>query len=59
MGWIGVIAVVPLFNAVALAGILWTLAGGIAYTVGAVFYACGRKVKYIHSVWHAVLFYVI
>jgi hemolysin III len=71
MGWCGVIAVVPLFEAVALAGILWTLAGGIAYTVGAVFYAFGRKVKYIHSVWHlfvilgsvlqfiAILFYVI
>jgi hemolysin III len=71
MGWCGVIAVVPLFETVALAGLIWTIAGGIAYTVGAVFYAFGRKVKYIHSVWHlfvilgsvlqfiAILYYVI
>jgi len=71
MGWCGVIAVVPLVEEVQLAGLLWTLAGGIAYTVGAVFYGFGRKVKYIHSVWHlfvilgsvlqfiAILFYVL
>jgi len=71
MGWCGVIAVVPLLEAVALPGILWTLAGGIAYTVGAIFYGFGKRVKYIHSVWHlfvlagsvmqfvAILFYVV
>jgi channel protein (hemolysin III family) len=65
------IAFVPLMNTLALSGMLWTVAGGVAYTAGAVFYAFGRKVKYIHSVWHlfvilgsvlqfiAILFYVI
>jgi len=71
MGWLGVIAFVPLMNTLALAGILWTVAGGVAYTVGAIFYACGKRKKYIHSVWHlfvvlgsvlqfiAILFYVV
>jgi len=34
-----------------MASIYWLLAGGIAYTVGIIFYAI-RKVKYFHSIWH-------
>ena len=52
MGWSAVAAFVPLVQNLRLAGLLWTLAGGIAYTAGAIFYALGRKVKYFHSVWH-------
>ena len=26
--------------------------GGIIYTIGAVLYGVGKKVKYMHSVWH-------
>ena len=33
-------------------GTIFLLAGGIAYTIGAVFYAFGKKHKYIHSVFH-------
>ena len=57
----------------ALAGFWWLLAGGIAYTVGAIFYAAAavKQTKYIHSVFHlfvvvgsvlqffAVFFYVL
>ncbi len=71
LGWSIVIAFVPLFQNLALNGIWWLLAGGIAYTVGAVFFAFGRKVKYIHSIFHlfvllgtilqfvSILFYVV
>lgn len=71
LGWCIVIAIVPLVQYLELAGFWWLLAGGIAYTVGAVFFAIGRKVKYIHSVWHlfvllgtilqfvSILFYVV
>ena len=53
MGWCGVIAVVPLLRTLAAQGLILTLAGGIAYTIGAVFYAFGRRrAKYIHGVWH-------
>lgn len=51
MGWLVVIAIRPLVSHVPLAGILWLLAGGIAYTGGVVFYAAER-VRYSHFVWH-------
>jgi len=71
MGWAAIVALVPILRVLPFAGLMWTLAGGIAYTVGAVFYLLGSRKKYIHSVWHlfvlagsifqfiAVLFYVI
>lgn len=31
---------------------IWLLAGGIAYTVGAILYGLGRKHRYMHSVFH-------
>ncbi len=52
IGWSILIAIVPLLRNLELAGMWWLLAGGIAYTVGAIFFAFGSKVKYIHSVWH-------
>lgn len=39
MGWLVVVAFYPLGKAVPVSGILMLLAGGIAYTVGAVIYA--------------------
>lgn len=32
------------------------LGGGISYTVGVIFYAFGKKAKYIHSIWHLFVF---
>lgn len=52
MGWTIVIAFGSLKQAVASQGIKLLLAGGIAYTVGAVIYGIGSKVKYMHSIWH-------
>ena len=33
-------------------GTLYLLIGGILYTVGAIFYSIGKKVKYMHSLFH-------
>ena len=52
LGWCIILAIVPLFRYLDPAGFWWLLAGGVAYTVGAIFYGFGRKVKYIHSIWH-------
>ena len=52
LGWVIVFAYQPLKEAVDFSGILLLLAGGIVYTVGAIFYGFGRKVKYFHSVFH-------
>lgn len=51
-GWMIVFAFSPLTEVVAKNGIVLLIWGGIAYTVGAVLYGIGKKIKYIHSVWH-------
>ncbi len=52
MGWCIIIAAPVALTAIGRVGFLWLLAGGIAYTVGAVFYGFGKKCRYIHSVFH-------
>lgn len=51
MGWLIIIAVRPLWLRMPWSGILWLLAGGIAYTGGVAFYAAER-LRYGHFVWH-------
>jgi len=51
MGWLILIAVRPLWSQMPSSGILWLLAGGIAYTSGVAFFAAER-VRYTHFVWH-------
>ena len=38
MGWLCVLAFVPIFHALPRAGFDWLLAGGIIYTIGGVIY---------------------
>ena len=52
MGWSIVIALKPTLECIPLPGLLWLLAGGISYTVGAVLYGMGKKRRYMHSVFH-------
>lgn len=52
MGWCIVLATKPAMQSIPLAGLMWLLAGGIAYTVGAVLYGLGKRVRYMHSVFH-------
>ena len=51
MGWLALIAVRPLWLLVPVAGWLWLIAGGVAYTAGVAFYAAER-LPYGHLVWH-------
>jgi hemolysin III len=51
MGWLILIAVKPLWLRMPSEGLLWLLAGGIAYTVGVVFYGA-KRVRYGHFIWH-------
>ena len=51
MGWLIVIAVKPLWLRMPSWGLFWLFAGGIAYTVGVVFYAA-KRIRYSHFVWH-------
>lgn len=52
MGWVVLIAAVPLFERMSASGLAWLVAGGISYTVGAVVYLFDAKVRYAHFVWH-------
>jgi len=69
MGWMIVPALRPLYEHLQFNGMLWLVGGGLAYTVGVIFYVA--KAKYSHFVWHlftiagtschfvAVLWYVV
>ncbi|CAN7701371.1 hemolysin III family protein [Acidovorax sp. LjRoot118] len=52
MGWLALVAVVPLWQALTPAGFGWLLAGGACYTLGIVFYATDHKVRHGHGLWH-------
>ena len=52
MGWFIVIALKPTLEVLPLPGFLLLLAGGVAYTVGAVLYHLGKKRPYFHAVFH-------
>lgn len=51
MGWLCLIAIVPLYNALSPIGFWLLVSGGVSYTVGAFFYSMA-KIKYMHVVWH-------
>lgn len=52
LGWCIIFAAPVARRAIPLPGQLWLLEGGVAYTVGAILYGVGRKVRYMHAVFH-------
>ncbi|MFZ3129503.1 MAG: hemolysin III family protein [Rhodoferax sp.] len=52
MGWLALVAVSPLWDALTPLGFAWLAAGGVFYTVGIAFYATDHKVRHGHGVWH-------
>ena len=60
MGYLALVAIVPLAQAVSLSGLLWLVAGGMAYTVGAVIYSRRRPDPFPgrfghHEIWHLLV----
>lgn len=59
MGYLALVAVIPLARAVSLSGLLWLIAGGSAYTVGAIIYSCQRPDPLPwfghHEIWHILV----
>jgi hemolysin III len=52
MGW-GIIFFLPqAMIAMTKPGFYWLLAGGIAYTIGAVLFGLGKKLRWMHGVFH-------
>jgi len=52
MGWLIVIAAEPLATLLPPSGLRWLVAGGLAYTIGVVFFALGSQLRYGHFIWH-------
>lgn len=71
MGWVVIFRADLLPVVLGKNGLILLVAGGIAYTIGAVLYGLGRKHKYMHSIFHlfivlgsllhffCILFYVV
>ncbi|VAW31637.1 FIG01964566: Predicted membrane protein, hemolysin III homolog [hydrothermal vent metagenome] len=70
MGWLVIVAFKQMLLVVPPGGIVWLVIGGVAYTLGVIFYAWD-KLPYNHAIWHlfvlagsishffAILFYVL
>ena len=70
MGWLIIFVIKPLFQKLPGGGIAWLVAGGLAYTLGTIFYVW-KKLPFNHAIWHlfvlagsvchfiAILFYVV
>ncbi len=52
MGWVAVIGVVPMLEALTWTGFTWVLVGGVVYTAGTVFYIFDDKYRHWHGIWH-------
>ncbi len=51
MGWLAVVAAPQLADAIGPNGMAWLVAGGVSYSVGAVFYVL-KQMPFNHAVWH-------
>lgn len=52
MGWIALVALFPLIEALTLAGFSWLVVGGVVYTAGIVFYLFDDRFTHWHGIWH-------
>ena len=50
-GWSIIVVFLPLYHALGLHGSLWLFAGGLAYSLGVIFFALDR-LRYFHALWH-------
>lgn len=51
MGWLALFVVYELWHALDRTGFVLLLAGGLCFTIGAVFYAM-KSLRYTHAIWH-------
>lgn len=51
MGWVAIVAIVPLMQSLHGVGTMWLAVGGGLYTLGCIFYLW-RSLPYAHMVWH-------
>lgn len=54
MGWLIIFAIKPLIANLAADGLFWVLAGGVAYTIGAILYSI-KSIPYNHATFHLLV----
>jgi len=71
MGWCIIVKINVLPTLLGMPGFILLVAGGVVYTIGAIFYGIGKKKRYMHSIFHlfivagnllqflCILFYVV
>ncbi len=52
MGWMVLVAALPLADVIPAQGVAWLVYGGLAYTAGIVFFALDSRLRYGHAIWH-------
>jgi len=52
MGWVALVALIPLLKVLGPSGFAWLLGGGLFYTIGIVFYALDSRLAHAHGIWH-------
>lgn len=70
MGWIIILAIKPLIDSFPTNGLIWLFSGGLAYSIGALFYSI-KRIRFNHAIFHvfvllgsfchfmAIFFYVL
>lgn len=51
MGWIGIVAVQPLYIAIGAVPIVLVVAGGVSYSLGTIFFGW-HSLRHHHAIWH-------
>lgn len=51
MGWLALFTIRPIIKMTSIGFLFWILAGGLAYSIGTIFYSI-RKIPYNHAIWH-------
>ncbi|MDQ7975717.1 hemolysin III family protein [Paraburkholderia sp. SARCC-3016] len=52
MGWLGLVAIEPLVDALPAAGTAWLVAGGLIYSAGIYFFINDERIRHGHGIWH-------
>lgn len=52
MGWLAIVAMVPLAEALSWSAVAWMVGGGLVYTLGILFYLYDERYRHWHGIWH-------
>ena len=51
-GWVIIVAIVYLWDAIGVVGTILLISSGVAYSLGSILYGLGKKIKYMHTIFH-------